>query len=214
MTQKAKALPSTQIPGQSLGQEDPLEKWMATHSSILAWKISWTEEPGGLQSMGSQRVGYDWATNTHMCWDWEIGLWEWEVENYRCIFDFCFLDTCACELLCLLSALISSIENFFLFVLAFGVKGFPGGSDGQRFCQQCKRPEFDPWVGRIPWRREWQPTPVFLPGEFHGHRSLVGYSPWGHKDWHDWVTFTHSNNLLISEIFCQTPLGRHPWPQT
>ena len=37
---------------------------MATHSSILAWKISWTEEPGGLQSMGSQRVGYDWATNT------------------------------------------------------------------------------------------------------------------------------------------------------
>ena len=41
----------------SLGWEDPLEKQMATHSSILAWKISWTEEPGGLQSMGSQRVG-------------------------------------------------------------------------------------------------------------------------------------------------------------
>ena len=40
----------------SLGQEDPLEKEMGTHSSILAWKISWTEEPGGLQSMGSQRV--------------------------------------------------------------------------------------------------------------------------------------------------------------
>ena len=44
---------------QSLGWEDPLEKEMATHSSILAWKISWREEPGGLQSMGSQRVGYD-----------------------------------------------------------------------------------------------------------------------------------------------------------
>ena len=43
----------------SLGWEDPLEKEMATHSSILAWKISWTEEPGGLQSMGSQRVGQD-----------------------------------------------------------------------------------------------------------------------------------------------------------
>ena len=43
----------------SLGQEDPLEKEMATHSSILAWKISWTEEPGGLQSMGLQRVGHD-----------------------------------------------------------------------------------------------------------------------------------------------------------
>ena len=48
----------------SLGWEDPLEKEMATHSSILAWKISWTEEPGGLQSMGSQRVRHDCATNT------------------------------------------------------------------------------------------------------------------------------------------------------
>ena len=44
---------------QSLGQEDPLEKKMATYSSILAWRIPWTEEPGGLQSMGSQRVGRD-----------------------------------------------------------------------------------------------------------------------------------------------------------
>ena len=43
---------------QSLGQEDPLQKEMATHFSILAWKIPWTEEPGGLQSMGSQRVGH------------------------------------------------------------------------------------------------------------------------------------------------------------
>ena len=43
----------------SLGQEEPLEKEMATHSSTLAWKIPWTEEPGGLQSMGSQRVGHD-----------------------------------------------------------------------------------------------------------------------------------------------------------
>ena len=46
-----------------LGQEDPLEEEMATHSSILAWRIPWTEETGGLQSMGSQRIGYDWATN-------------------------------------------------------------------------------------------------------------------------------------------------------
>ena len=44
---------------QSLGPEDPLEEGMATHSSILAWKISWTEEPGGLQSVGSPRVGHD-----------------------------------------------------------------------------------------------------------------------------------------------------------
>ena len=41
-----------------------------------------------------------------------------------------------------------------------------------------KRPGFDPWVRKIPWRRAWQPTPAFLPGESHGQRSLVGYSPW------------------------------------
>ena len=40
----------------------------------------------------------------------------------------------------------------------------------------------DPWVRKIPWRKEWQPTLVFLPGEFHGQRSLEGYSPWGHKE--------------------------------
>ena len=49
----------------SLGQEDPLEKEMAIHSSTIAWKIPWTEEPGRLQSMRLQRVGYDWATSLH-----------------------------------------------------------------------------------------------------------------------------------------------------
>ena len=58
-----KNLPTMQEPQetqvQSLGQEDPLEEGMATHSSILAWRIPWTEEPGELQSMGSQKVGHD-----------------------------------------------------------------------------------------------------------------------------------------------------------
>ena len=49
-------------------------------------------------------------------------------------------------------------------------------------CRRHKRQGFDPQVRKIPWRRAWQPTPVFLPGESHGQRSLVGYSPWGHKD--------------------------------
>ena len=59
MAERLKHLPAiweTQV--RSLGQEDPLEKEMATHSSILAWRIPWTEEPGGLQSTGSQRVGH------------------------------------------------------------------------------------------------------------------------------------------------------------
>ena len=60
VTQTVKNLPAKQeMWVRSLGQEDPLEKEMATHSSILAWEIPWTEEPGGLQSMGSQRVRQD-----------------------------------------------------------------------------------------------------------------------------------------------------------
>ena len=65
------------------------------------------------------------------------------------------------------------------------VLGFPGGTSGTEPICQCrrhKRTKFAPWVRKIPWRREWQPTPVFLPGEFHGQRSLVGYSPWGCKE--------------------------------
>ena len=58
-------------------------------------------------------------------------------------------------------------------------KGFPGGASGAKAGDI--REEFDPWVEKIPWRREWQPTLVFLPGEFHGQRSLAGYSPWGCK---------------------------------
>ena len=72
--------------------------------------------------------------------------------------------------------------------------GFPGGSAGKestcsaRVCLQYRRPEFSPWVTKIPWRREWQPTPVFLPGESRGQGSLVGYSPWGCRVRHHWVT--------------------------
>ena len=60
--------------------------------------------------------------------------------------------------------------------------GFPGGANGKELACQCrrhKRCRLDPWVGKIPWRRAWQPTPVFLPGESHGQRSLEGYHPLG-----------------------------------
>ena len=56
------------------------------------------------------------------------------------------------------------------------------GKDSTWQCRRCRRCGFDPWVGKIPWRRKWQPTPVFLPGESHGQISLVGYSPLGHKE--------------------------------
>ena len=111
----------------SLGQEDPLEKEMATHSSILAWRIPWTEEPGGLQPMGSQRVGHDWATS----------LTYLEFNKY----------------LLIITALIflPSVLFFSTFILKVQ-------------------------------RRQWQHTPVLLPGNSHGRRSQVGCSPWGPEE--------------------------------
>ena len=76
--------------------------------------------------------------------------------------------------------------------------GLPWWLRWQRFCLQCRRPGFDPW------KREWQPTPVFLPGKSHGQRSLMGYSPWGRKRLgNSWVTNIHIDCLgaLYGEIF-------------
>ena len=103
-----------------------LEKGMATHCSIPAWRIPRTEEPGGLQSMVSQES------------DTTEGL----------------IHTC--------------VHTW----------GFPGGTGGKKKkCRRHQRLRFNPWVRKIPWRRAWRPTPEFLPGEFHGQRSLAGYSP-------------------------------------
>ena len=108
-------------PGSIPGLENSLEEKMSTHSSILAWEIPWTEEPGGLQFMGLQRVGHN-------------GAWA------------CFY---------FLTSLVAQM-----------VKHLPTMQDTG----------FDPWVGKIPWRRKWQPTPVLLPGESHEH------SPQGRKE--------------------------------
>ena len=58
--------------------------------------------------------------------------------------------------------------------------GFIGGTSGKGSICQCGKCSFDPWVGKILWRREWLPTPLFLSGKFHSQSSLVGYSPWGY----------------------------------
>ena len=68
----------------------------------------------------------------------------------------------------------------FIYLIIYLFGGFPGGTSGKEpACQhrRLKRCGFDPWVGKIPWRRKWQPTPVFLPGEPHGQRSLAGCGP-------------------------------------
>ena len=90
-------------------------------------------------------------------------------------------------------------------VLEWGSIAFsdPGGASGKEFtcqCQRHKRCKFDPWVGKIPTRREWQPTPVFLPGESHGQRSLVDYSPWGHKESDTTEVTKHKQNPIRLQV--------------
>ena len=88
--------------------------------------------------------------------------------------------------------------------------GFPGGASGKEpacQCRRCKRYRFDPWVGKIPWRRAWQPTPVFLPGESNGQRSLAGYGTWGHKE-SDQSNLAHHRFFLFSLPFPGSPSPR------
>ena len=91
---------------------------------------------------------------------------------------------------------------FWIMVFSRHVWCFPQGTSGKEpACQwrRCKRCEFNPWVRKIPWRRAWQPTPVFLPKESHGQRNLVGYSPWYYKRVrHDWSDSAHMQKHLQS----------------
>ena len=77
--------------------------------------------------------------------------------------------------------------------------GLPWSLSGKESSCQCRRCGFHPWVRKIPWRRKWQPTPVFLPGESHRQRSLVGYSPWGRK----WVGYDLAiKQQIITALQC------------
>ena len=80
--------------------------------------------------------------------------------------------------------------NSILFVLCF-----PGGSDSKESACSAGDPRFNPWVGKIAWRRKWLPTPVFLPGEFHGQRSLVGYSSWDRSQ--TWLSNKHFDFFFL-----------------
>ena len=73
------------------------------------------------------------------------------------------------------------------------------GKESACQCRRHKRLRFDPWVGKIPWKRAWRPTPAFLPGKFHGQRSLTGYSPRGRRVRHDWAC-VHSRTSTSTRI--------------
>ena len=88
--------------------------------------------------------------------------------------------------LMILSLIISAnyLPAFFFFLPC---KISPWWLSGKESACQCRRPQFYPWVGKIPWRSEWLSTPVFLPGESYGQRGLAGYSLWGCRIGHDLV---------------------------
>ena len=166
-------LKETQV--RSLDQEDPLEKGMATHSSVLAWRIPWTEEPCGLQSTGSQRVRHNWAANTFTTYSssslclavsW-LTFWSPRVVVF-----------CSGTLLQqrmswdMLSCCISQSLEFL---------GCTIPKEPACHCRKCKGHGSSPWVGKLLSRRACQPTPGFLSGESHGQRRLEGNSPWGCK---------------------------------
>ena len=116
------------------------------------------------------------------------------------------------------SAIISSIWTL------CQTQGFPDCASGKETACQCrrhKRCRFNSWIRNIPWRRKWQPTAVFLPGKSHGQRSLVGYSPWGHKELDTTEATQHRSNsgevCVLScgweqrsrEVSSSCPIG--PW---
>ena len=91
------------------------------------------------------------------------------------------------------------------------ILGFSGGTRGKELACQCrrhKRPGFDPWVEKIPWRRVWQPFPVFLPGESHGQRSLAGYSHWVTKS-QTWLKRLSMQLVWLIHFVVQQKLTQH-----
>ena len=97
---------------------------------------------------------------------------------------------------------------------------FAGGTSGKESACQSRKCRFDPWVWKIPWNRKWLPTPVFLPGKFHGQKSLVGYSSWGHKEsdmTEQLSTILHRNGMvskLGSEDISMNKFLHSKWSET
>ena len=90
------------------------------------------------------------------------------------------LHVCLCELIILCDDMLWLPYLYLLCI--YCMFDFPGSSDGKSVCLHCGRPGFHPCVGKILWRRKWQPIPVLLPRKSHAWRSIVSYSPWGPKE--------------------------------
>ena len=151
---------------------------MATHST-LSWRIPWTEEPGRLQSMGSQELDMSQRLKR------ERG----RIEPKTPV-DFYNVPRG-------IKRKLYPIQSGNLLGKASMV------AQQSRICLQCRRCEFNPWVGKIPWRRKWQTTPVFLPKNSHGQRSLEGYCPRiTESDTTEATQYTGTHALKTYMVFC------------
>ena len=171
---------------------------MASHSSTRAWKIPWTEEPGRLQSMGSLESDTTERLHVHFSLSC-IGEGNGNPLQCSCLEnprdgEAQWAATYGVAQSWTRMKQLSSSNSLFLSIF-----GKEGGSDGKE--SACKVRDLDsiPRSERFPWKTEWLPTPVFLPGQFHERRSLVGYSLWNHKksDTTEQLTYTQSY-LFIS----------------
>ena len=126
-------------------------------------------------------------------WSASLFLWVWllQILHISEIRQYLFFCVWLISLSIMSSGFIHVVENgrmdFFLFkgwivFYCLYKLGLPWWLNGKESICQCRRCRFDPWVGKIPWRRKWQPTPVFLPGKSHRQRSLAGYSPRGSQE--------------------------------
>ena len=139
---------------------------MATHSSVLAWRIPGTAEPGGLLSLGLHRVRHDWsdlaaAAAAYMCC---FMKYQAVILSTHCLFPFSLRVKCSNELL--------------LFV----------GDSGLLQAFGLEKRLIPLFREHLSWRRQWHPTPVLLPGKSHGRRSLVDWSMGSRRVGHDWAT--------------------------
>ena len=146
-------------------------------------------QPLGLSTSWSEGSGltHSYGLNEWCSWYTDYGAWTQNMPLESDHSVYCFYSKSPCNL---------------------NTRGFPGGASDKELTCQCKRVKryvLDPWMGKIPWRRSWQPTPVFLSGESHRQRSLVGYSHGVAKS-QTWLsTRTQEKTIIVQwqdHIFC------------
>ena len=156
--------------------------------------------------MGSQRVGHDWETSLHFISQqnftgeiyflhfWRLGSPRPKCQQTCCLVRSCFLDNRWPSFHWIFTWWNGTLWDSF-YIRALSPLGLPWWLTGKESACKCSRHKFNPWVGKIPWRRKWQHIPVFLPGKSHGQRRLVGYSPWGHRVRHNLATKQQQTHL-------------------